>query len=206
MRSGGIPPHGDGQRIGLLGGSFNPPHDAHRAISLLAMKRLRLDAVWWIISPGNPLKGHPPQPLAARIEAAQRLAGHPRIIVSALEATIGTRFTVDTLRALRTRCPSVRLVWIMGADNLAQFHRWHEWRSIAGLVPLAIVDRGSVGLRALASPAALALARYRVPDANAATLPDCRPPTWTFLTGLKLAVSSTALRRADGGWRNDSAL
>ena len=119
-------------RIGLLGGSFNPPHEAHRAISLFAIKRLRLDRVWWLVSPGNPLKEHGAlRALENRAEAARRVARDPRIDVSCLESVIQTRYTVDTISYLRRRVPGLRLVWIMGADNLAQFHRWQNWRRIA---------------------------------------------------------------------------
>ena len=119
-------------RIGLLGGSFNPPHVAHRAISLFAIKRLQLDRVWWLVSPGNPLKDHGPlHDLDQRVEAARRMANDPRIDVTCLEAVIGTRYTVDTITYLRRRTAGLRLVWIMGADNLAQFHRWQNWRRIA---------------------------------------------------------------------------
>lgn len=195
-----IPAYGRGQRIGLLGGSFNPPHHAHRAISLFAMKRLRLDHVWWLVSPGNPLKANAPRDLAERISAATKIANHPRIAVSAFEAFAETRYTIETLRALKARCPAAQFVWIMGADNLAQFHRWRDWQGIAAMVPFAVVDRGSQGLRALAAPTALSLGPYRVPERDAATLPDLPPPAWTFLTGMKLTMSSTAMRRPDGTW------
>ena len=119
-------------RIGLLGGSFNPPHDAHRAISLFAIKRLKLDRVWWLVSPGNPLKDHAAlRDLDERADAARNMANDPRIDVSCLEAVIGTRYTVDTVSYLRRRASGLRFVWIMGADNLAQFHRWQNWRRIA---------------------------------------------------------------------------
>ncbi len=190
-----LPPHARGQRIGLFGGTFNPPHAAHRAASLLALKRLRLDQVWWLVTPGNPLKnarGLPP--LNTRLEAARALARHPRIAVSDIEARVGTRFTIDTLRSLRRRCPHVRFVWIMGADGLAEFHRWRAWRGIFALMPIAVVDRASVGLRALASPAAKAFARARLPERAATRLAGREPPVWVFLHGLKSPVSSTAIR------------
>src|SRR5471030_3312980 len=127
-----IPLHSNGMRIGLLGGSFNPPHDAHRAISLFAIKRLKLDRVWWLVTPGNPLKEHGAlRGLGQRAEAARAMASDPRIDVSCLEAVIGARYTVDTITYLRRRARGLRFVWIMGADNLAQFHRWKDWRQIA---------------------------------------------------------------------------
>jgi nicotinate-nucleotide adenylyltransferase len=197
-----IPVHGYGMRVGLLGGSFNPPHAAHRAISLFAMKRLRLDRVWWLVSPGNPLK----EPgalhdLGERAEAARRIANDPRIDVTCLEAVIGTRYTVDTITYLRRRCSGLRFVWIMGADNLAQFHRWENWRRIASEVPIAVIDRPPQSFRALAAPAARALARYRIPEKDAGQLASRPAPAWVFLTGMKLNLSSTRLRNPDGSWK-----
>jgi len=190
-------------RIGLLGGSFNPPHEAHRAISLFAIKRLQLDRVWWLISPGNPLKENGAlRGLEQRAEAARSMASDARIDVSCLESVIGTRYTADTMSYLRRRVSGLRLVWIMGADNLAQFHRWQNWRRIASEVPMAIVDRPAQSFRALAAPAAQALARYRLPESRAARLADLRPPAWVFLTGLKLDLSSTGLRNPNGSWKN----
>jgi nicotinate-nucleotide adenylyltransferase len=198
-----IPSYTDGMRIGLLGGSFNPPHEAHRAISLFAMKRLQLDRVWWLVSPGNPLKAaQKPHDIVARAEAARRIARDPRIDVSCLEAVIGTRYTVDTVTYLRRRCGGARFVWIMGADNLAQFHRWENWQRIAFEVPVAVIDRPPQSFRALAAPAAQALARYRLPERNAGMLAACEPPAWVFLTGLKLSLSSTVLRNSDGSWKS----
>jgi nicotinate-nucleotide adenylyltransferase len=197
-----IPLHSNGMRIGLLGGSFNPPHVAHRAISLFAIKRLKLDRVWWLVTPGNPLKAdRTPHDLAERMEAARGVAHDPRIDVSCLESVIGTRYTADTIRYLCRRASGLHFVWIMGADNLAQFHRWHDWRRIASEVPIAVIDRPPQSFRALASPAAQALARYRVPENQAASLADQHTPAWVFLTGLKLRLSSTGLRNHDGSWR-----
>jgi len=189
-------------RIGLLGGSFNPPHAAHRAISLFALKRLKLDRVWWLVTPGNPLKDHDGlRDLDARAEAARKMAGDPRIDVSCLESVIRTRYTVDTISYLRRRASGLRFVWIMGADNLAQFHRWQNWRRIASEVPIAVIDRPPQSFRALAAPAAQALARYRLPENHAARLADQRAPAWVFLTGMKLNLSSTGLRNPDGSWK-----
>lgn len=198
-----IPYHTNGLRIGLLGGSFNPPHEAHRAISLFAMKRLQLDRVWWLVSPGNPLKnGYGTNDIEARAAAAREIARDPRIDVTCLEAVIGTRYTVDTISYLRRRCAGARFVWIMGADNLAQFHRWDDWQGIAAQVPIAVIDRPPQSFRALAAPAALALARDRLPENEARQLADAKPPAWTFLTGMKLSLSSTKLRNPDGTWKN----
>jgi len=190
-------PRADGLRIGLLGGSFNPPHEAHRTISLFALKRLRLDRIWWLVSPGNPLKDVSGLPApAARIGAARELANHPRIVVTGIEATLGTRYTVDTIAELRRRHPMARFVWVMGADNLTQFSRWRDWQTIAALLPIAVIDRPADSLRAGASAAAQRLARYRLDEARAGELADCKPPAWVFLRGLKLPLSSTQLRKA----------
>jgi nicotinate-nucleotide adenylyltransferase len=197
-----LPFHTGGMRIGLLGGSFNPPHIAHRAISLFAIKRLKLDRVWWLVSPGNPLKDHAAlRDLDERAEAARRMANDPRIDVSCLEAVIGTRYTADTITYLRRRASGLRLVWIMGADNLAQFHRWQNWRRIASEVPIAVIDRPPQSFRAMAAPAAQALSRYRLPENQAGNLADQRAPAWVFLTGMKLNLSSTGMRNPDGSWK-----
>ncbi|WP_079540864.1 nicotinate-nucleotide adenylyltransferase [Bradyrhizobium lablabi] len=197
-----IPLYSNGMRIGLLGGSFNPPHVAHRAISLFAIKRLKLDRVWWLVTPGNPLKDRGAlHDLDQRIEAAREMADDPRIDISCLESVIGTRYTVDTITYLRRRASGLRFVWIMGADNLAQFHRWQNWRRIAAEVPIAVIDRPPQSFRALAAPAAQALARYRLPENQAGRLADHRTPAWVFLTGMKSSLSSTGLRNPDGSWR-----
>jgi nicotinate-nucleotide adenylyltransferase len=197
-----LPPYTEGMRIGLLGGSFNPPHNAHRAISQFALTRLKLDRVWWLVTPGNPLKDNGAlHALGERMQAARDIANDPRIAVSCLESVIRTRYTVDTINFLRRRASGLRFVWIMGADNLAQFHRWQDWRRIATQLPMAIIDRPPQSFRALASPAARALARYRLPENEAARLADRQAPAWVFLTGLKLSLSSTTLRNPDGSWK-----
>jgi nicotinate-nucleotide adenylyltransferase len=199
-----IPPYSARMRIGLLGGSFNPPHAAHRAISQFALKRLKLDRVWWLVTPGNPLKDRGAlHDLAERMQAARDVAEDPRIDVTCLESVIGTRYTVDTVNFLRRRASQLRFVWIMGADNLAQFHRWQNWQRIAMQIPIAVIDRPPQSFRALTAPAAQALARYRVPENNASRLAEQRPPAWVFLTGMKLSLSSTGLRNPDGSWKQD---
>ncbi len=186
-----------GMRIGLFGGSFNPAHEAHREASLFALRRLGLDRVWWLVTPGNPLKDNAElPPLAKRIDQAQVLAQSPFIEVTGIEATLGTRFAFDTVTRLRACHPSVRFVFLMGADILAEFHRWKRWRELSALVPLAVVDRAGWTSRALSSPAALTLSPRRLPETAASTLALRQPPAWLFLHGLRLAQSSTAIRKA----------
>jgi len=193
------PAFGPGQSIGLLGGSFNPPHAGHRLVSELALKRLGLDRVWWLATPGNPLKSQAElAALRTRLEASRRLARSPRISVSGVEAEIGSRFTYDTLLWLKTHAPRARFVWIMGADNLVQFHRWRHWREIAALVPILVVDRPGSTLRATSSRAAQALARWRRPESDARRLASLKPPALLFLHGPRSELSSTRLRQ--NGW------
>jgi nicotinate-nucleotide adenylyltransferase len=182
-------------RVGLFGGTFDPPHLAHLGASLLAMKRLKLDRLWWLVTPGNPLKDtRGLRPLAERMADARALAHHPRIDISGLDAVSNTRSTYDTLRFLVRVCPGVRFVWVMGADNLRSFYRWQNWRDIASLMPMAVIDRMGSSLYATGGRAAQGLARYRLPESMAGTLPGRDPPAWVYLHGLKSPLSSTALR------------
>ena len=192
-----LPPHEPGMAIGLLGGSFNPPHAAHRLISLLALKRLGLDRVWWLVTPGNPLKDNQRLPPAsARAALARRVAAHPRIIVTMVEAEAGLVYTVDTIAFLKARAHGVNFLWIMGADNLATFHRWQGWRDIAAMLPIAVFDRPGATLRTAGSRAAQALARFRVDESAGRNLPRNSPPCWALLHGQRSTLSSTELRRA----------
>ena len=184
-----------GQRIGLLGGSFDPPHAAHVLVSETALRRLGLDRMWWLVTPGNPLKSHEGlPPIEARIALCRRLVRDPRIVATGLEAGLGSPYTAATLSYLRGRLPGVHLVWVMGADCLAELHRWKRWREIFGLLPVAVVDRPGWHLPALASPAARAFAGARIPEAAARALPTSPPPAWTMLTGPLSPLSSSAIR------------
>jgi nicotinate-nucleotide adenylyltransferase len=190
-----LPSFAPGMRIGLLGGSFNPPHEGHALITQLALRRLSLDRVWWLVTPGNPLKSLTGlAALNARIEAARLLNVGPRVVVTDIEAQIDSRFTYDTLCWLKRRAPRAHFVWIMGADNLRQFHLWRHWRGIADLVPIVVVDRPGSTLKAISSPAGGMLARWRVPECDATRLAAMRPPALLFLHGPRSGLSSTALR------------
>lgn len=187
---------GHRRRIGLFGGSFNPPHEGHRHASLVALKRLALDEVWWLVSPANPLKEAGEfAPFDERCAAAGRAARHPRIKISTFERDAGLIYTRDTLRALIRAHADIRFVWLMGADNLASIHLWHRWPEIFELVPVAVVDRPSYRLRAMSSPAAFRFAHRRIDEENARLLAGLKPPAWCFLTGPLSLLSSTRLRR-----------
>ena len=192
-----LPAYGEGQRIGLLGGSFNPPHLGHRLVSEMALKRLQLDWVWWLVTPGNPLKdttGLPSQ--QERMRLAAPLARHPRIRVTGIEAALRTRYTADTLERLADMAPGARFIWLMGGDNLIHFHRWERWRDIAHSVPMAIYDRPGYHLRAMASKAATSLRRWEIHEEDAPKLGRMghKGPEWVYLTGPLSSLSSTALR------------
>ncbi len=187
-----------GQRIGVMGGSFNPPHDGHRIVAETAAKRLRLDQLWWLVTPGNPLKangGLPP--LAERMAATRRYARGPRMRVTSFERELGTPYTAATLSFLKRRFVGVHFIWVMGADNLASFDRWQHWRSIARTMPIAVVDRPGWRHKALASRAAKALQPYRKPESTASLLVTQRAPAWVFLTTRLSELSSTKLRSAN---------
>lgn len=184
-----------GMKVGLYGGSFNPAHEGHAHVAETARRRLGLDHVVWLVSPQNPLKAkHETASLAERIEGVRRFAHDRGMIVSDAETRIGSQYTIDTLRALKTRFPGVHFVWIMGADSLASFHRWRGWTQIMAEVPVAVISRPWISLKSRFSPAARRFARYRIPSAQARLLPGMTPPRWVFLRGPLNFQSSTVLR------------
>jgi nicotinate-nucleotide adenylyltransferase len=183
----------NGLRIGLLGGSFNPAHDGHLHVSLSALKALELDYVWWLISPQNPLKhARDMAGLNTRLAAARLKARHPRILVAAIEVELGTRYTVDTLRRLKARFPTLRFVWLMGSDNLLQIPRWRNWREIFHLVPVATVTRPGTALRARFGSAVQVFAKARKPPSK--TFPAQTTPAWTLIEARHHPQSATLLR------------
>ena len=188
-----------GMAVGLFGGSFNPPHKGHLLVIETAIRRLRLDQLWWLVTPGNPLKdtsGLPP--LADRIAWSEAINSDPRVKVTAFEASHHVRFTADTLAIVRRYNPGVRFVWIMGADNLENFHHWQNWRDIAQTYPIAVVDRPGSTLSYLSSKMAKTFDYARLDESDAAMLPALPAPAWTFLHGPRSPVSSTAIRNGDG--------
>lgn len=191
-------PHAEaGMRIGLFGGSFNPPHEGHRLVALQCLKRLNLDRVWILVSPGNPLKDHSElAPLDARLNQTIEVMDDPRLQVTAFEAPLHFTYTSQTIAYLHQTQPKVRFVWIMGADSLMSFDHWENWETIAATVPMAIYARPGSALRATRSPAATALAEARIPETKAATLAETPAPAWVYLRGMMSAASSTAIRQA----------
>ncbi len=183
--------------VGLFGGSFNPPHAGHALVAEIALRRLRLDQLWWMVTPGNPLKDpHALAPLAERIALCEKITADPRNKVTAFEASHNVRYTADTLALVRRRYPRVHFVWVMGADNLKDFHRWQRWREIAATVPIAVIDRPGSTLSFLSSKMAKTFERARIDEAGAPMLARLTPPAWTFIHGPRSSLSSTALRSA----------
>lgn len=190
-----------GPLTGLLGGSFNPAHRGHRRVTLFACDALGLDEVWWLVSPGNPLKPKAGMaPLAARLASAQAMSRRAPIRATAIEAALGTRYTVDTLRALKRRYPRRRFVWLMGADNLAQFHLWHQWRALAREMPIAVIARPGYDDKALASPAMAWLRRYRLSAARLSNRGEWSAPALIELRFDPDPRSASAIRQADPHW------
>jgi nicotinate-nucleotide adenylyltransferase len=186
--------------IGLLGGSFDPAHEGHAHITREALKRFGLDRVWWLVSPGNPLKPRGPAPMAERIARAKAVMDHPRVVVSDVEARLGTRYTAATLKRLKALYPGVRFVWLMGADNLAQFHRWQNWEWIMHSVPIGVFARPGTRLEARGARAVEEYARDRLPAERAACLSRAAAPAWCFVNVPMVNLSSSAIR-ARGDWR-----
>ena len=182
-------------RVGLFGGSFNPAHEGHAHVAETARRRLKLDKVVWLVSPQNPLKSsHETADLTTRLASARAHAKTRGMVVSDAESRIGSQYTIETVRVLQARYPRVKFVWIMGADSLASFHRWRGWTQLMREIPVAVVSRPWIALKARASPAARRFARFRKPSSQAALLPDMTPPAWVFLGAPFNFHSSTVLR------------
>ncbi len=199
-RPAALPPNPWGdrlrRRVGVLGGSFNPAHAGHRHVSLMALRRLALDEVWWLVTPQNPLKpvaGMAPK--EQRLASAQAVARHPRIRVTLMEERLGTRYTADTLRALARRFPRTRFVWLMGADNLQQIPQWDRWARIFRSVAIAVFDRSPYSYKSLAGKAAQRFARCRVAAGRSGRVAELTPPAWVFLHMRRHPASATAIRR-----------
>lgn len=189
-----------GMVVGLFGGSFNPPHEGHRLVAEIALKQLRLDQLWWMVTPGNPLKSRSVLlPLAERIKLSEELTRNRRIRVTAFEQGLTTSFTAQTVNHVLSRNKGVRFVWIMGADSLKTFHLWQKWREIAASLPIAVIDRPGATLSFLSSPAARALSVSRIDESDAGILAHKMPPRWTFIHGPRSSLSSTALRQGTQG-------
>jgi nicotinate-nucleotide adenylyltransferase len=189
-----------GQAIGLLGGSFDPAHEGHAHITREALKRFGLDRVWWLVSPGNPLKAHGPAPLPERMARARAVIEHPRVVVTDIEARLGTRFTAETLARLFELYPGVRFTWLMGADNLAGFHRWERWDEIMQALPVGVIARPGERVAARTSPAARRFRMARLAGASAPLLAHAPAPAWCLVNVPMVDTSSSAIR-AGGGWR-----
>ncbi len=197
-----LPAHAPGLRIGLFGGSFNPPHAGHVLASVVALRRLKLDRIWWLVTPGNPLKnnsGLPPQ--SQRIAQCRALLGASnisdlRVVVTGVETMLGTRFTADTLQQIQQRCAGTQFVWLMGSDNLAGFHRWRDWEGIARRLPIAIIDRPGTTHKAARGRFAQRFANHRLDETDGPLLAGHTAPSWIFLHDRRSPLSSTALRAA----------
>lgn len=192
-----------GLRVGLFGGSFNPPHEGHRLVAEIALRRLGLDQLWWMVTPGNPLKDRRElAPLAERIAMSKALVHDPRIKITAFESACSVKFSAETVALIRARNPGVRFVWVMGADSLAGFHRWQNWQTIARSLPIAVIDRPGATLAYLSAKMAKTFSHARVDEDDARVLALMRPPAWTFIHGPRSSLSSTAIRN---GRRKDPA-
>lgn len=195
----GLPVARAGQTVGLLGGSFDPAHAGHAHITREALKRFGLDRVWWLVSPGNPLKPDSPATLERRLAAARKVMDHPRVSVTALEARLGTRYTAQTLRRLIPLYPGVRFVWLMGADNLATFDEWQQWHYIINTVPIGVLARPGDRIAARNSKASDIYRQARLNAHAARLLPRLQPPVWCFVNVPMVNLSSSAIRER-GDW------
>jgi nicotinate-nucleotide adenylyltransferase len=193
-----VMPHVErGMVVGLFGGSFNPPHQGHVLVAEIALRRLGLDQLWWLVTPGNPLKNRRElAPLSERLASCETMASDPRIKVTAFEKTLGTSYTARTLDFIRARNPHVHFIWIMGADNLAGFHRWQRWQKIATTFPIAVIDRPGSTLAYLSSKMARTFDYARIDEEDAGILWQKRAPAWTFIHGPRSTLSSSAIRAA----------
>ncbi|WP_090061993.1 nicotinate-nucleotide adenylyltransferase [Celeribacter neptunius] len=189
-----------GQVIGLLGGSFDPAHEGHVHITKMALKRFGLDRVWWLVSPGNPLKEHGPAGMEKRLAHARAIMRHPKVEVTDLEARTGTRYTAATLEAVKRLYPGVTFVWLMGADNLAQFHLWQDWRGIMETTPMGVIARPGTRGAARNSVAAHSFAHAKLPSGSSRLLGRCAAPCWCFINVPMSHASSTEIR-AKGEWQ-----
>jgi nicotinate-nucleotide adenylyltransferase len=181
--------------IGLFGGSFNPPHDGHRLVAETALKRLGLDQLWWMVTPGNPLKSAGDlSPLAERIALSEKMSPGPRVKVTAFEAAYKVRFSADTVTLIKAHHRGIRFIWVMGADNLKNFHHWQRWRQIADMLPIAIIDRPGSTLSYVSSKMALAYDYARVDEDDAGSLARLKAPAWTLIHGPRSTLSSSAIR------------
>jgi nicotinate-nucleotide adenylyltransferase len=184
-------------QVGLFGGSFNPPHAGHALVADIALRRLALDQLWWMVTPGNPLKNHGElAPLAERLRLSEAITKNPRIKVTAFEAAHHVRYTADTLALVRKKNPGVDFVWIMGADSLRDFHRWQRWREIMMTFPIAVIDRPGATLSFLSSVVAKTFDYARVDEVAAPRLAHRKAPAWTFIHGPRSLLSSSAIRQA----------
>jgi len=193
-------------RIGLLGGSFNPAHSGHRHISLAAKRALGLDEVWWLVSPGNPLKegADDMAPFEARLASAERMAKGAKILASDFERHEGTRYTIDTVRKLKERYPQHRFIWLLGSDTLPNFHKWRDWKGLAGEVPIAVIPRPGYDSQALAARAMGWLKRFVHPPGQAKSWTDWSAPAIIFLRLPSDPTSATAIRAQDPSWYRQS--
>lgn len=189
-----------GMSVGLFGGSFNPPHDGHRLVAEIALRTLGLDQLWWMVTPGNPLKSRRAlAPLADRLTMSEKLFPHPKLRVTAFEQSLGSSYTAQVLAHVKARNPGVHFVWIMGADNLAGFHRWQNWQKIAMTFPIAVIDRPGSTLAFLSSLMARTFDYARIDEHDAPRLARMPAPAWTFIHGPRSSLSSTQIRKQNGG-------